>query len=101
MKAVAPDVILCHQLRRDGVPGSLLGHGVMKGSIEDCHHGDTRAECRPGGSDPLQRGLVVQGCQVADGLNGVYDLIIDNNRLHEAIPTVNHPMPYRPQPIRL
>ena len=89
VEAVAADAVVGVELVRDGVAPGVLGQGAVEGGVE---HGDLR-HVRPllgDGADAQHVGGVVQRGQRVEPLDGAGDLVVDQDRLGEALAAVHH-----------
>ncbi len=91
MEAIAAHAVLLIEFVGDGIHIGLGGHGLVESGIEDAHLRQTGHEFLHG-IHALQVGGVVQGSQVADGLEGLKHLVGEQHALVELLAAVHHAM---------
>src|SRR5262245_2300775 len=92
VEAVAADMVSGSQVARDGVLCGPGWHGVMKGRIEDRHHRHPGVEYSSYSPNRRHGGIVVQGSQVMQRVNGSNDRIIQAHWLNKAMPPMDDAM---------
>ena len=92
VEAVALHTVPPGQINGDRVPRCPLRHLPVEGGVEGRHDGDVGTQGGLRGADGAQRRPIVQGRQLAQALDGVDDLLVDQHRFHKAVAAVDDPV---------
>ncbi len=89
VEAVAPDTVLGVHLPRQAVDEGVAGHRLMKRRVKDRHVGIVGQELPRGANAQQVRGIV-QWRQLAEAVDGLLHLFVDQHRMREILASMHH-----------
>ena len=95
MEAVAANLVLLIVFIGQGVHIGLGGHRLVEGGVEHGHLGHVLAHDGGAGVDAGDVGRVVEGGQGDALLQGLHDLVRDQDGAGEGLAAVDHPVTHR------
>ncbi len=92
MKSVPPNLVAPIKMVRQGVEISLLGQGMMEGSIEYRDLRNIFSEQIAGGQDTFHVIRIVQRCKINAVFNPLQHAVVDQGRFFEQLSAMDYAM---------